>query len=812
MIKPIEVDSLFTSCIPGSFSFKTTKELKPLNELVGQERGLRSIEFGLDLSNQGYNIFVLGESGTGKNSILRSVLDEKAKSRGIPDDWCYVNNFREPERIRALRLPAGVGIVFKAHMEDLIETLKRDIPKVFESKDYESHRNEFYDAQQVRTKVIFDKLERIVNEKGFILKKSASGLAVLPAINGKAIEDQDYYKMSDSAKAELDKVGRGLQDKLGDAIREVRDVENDTKEKIRLLDVEVTEYILTPLIKELLDKYKEFDEVTYFINEVRDDILGRISDFMPKEEMTLGLPGLKMTKPESSFPRYEVNLFVNNADTKGAPVIFESNPTYYNLFGKVEHSVQYGVATTDFTMIKSGSVQKANGGYLVLNALDVLKNVFVYDALKKIIKNKEVTLEDVWEQYRLISTESLKPEPLPLDLKVILVGDPYIYYILYNHDTEYRKFFKVKSDFDNVMPRSSTTENYYACFIASKCEEHNVVHFNKEAVARIVEFGSRFSGNKDKLTARFGLLEDMVIEAGHWASIENRTEVMAEDVTRAYDERVYRHSKIDDKIKEFIAEDSIMVDTSGEVVGQLNGVAILNPGDYSFGKPSRITAKTYLGEEGIINIESEVKKSGKIYNKAHLIVKSFLGQRFARECPLSFNASVCFEQLYEEIEGDSATCAEYYALASSLSEIPLNQGIAVTGSMNQMGEVQPIGGVNEKIEGFFDVCLERGLTSKNGVIIPRRNVKNLMLKVEVRDAVSEGKFNVYGIDNVDEGLEILTGKVAGKMKVDGTYKSGTINHQIQKKLIGLADTLHKYKRNSNGAVKKTGKNKKKSYK
>ncbi len=794
MIKPIEKEDLFAECSADKFSFTTTGDLKPLTELVGQGRAFSAIEFGLGLSNQGYNIFVLGESGTGKNSTLKSVLEKKSKLESVPDDWCYVNNFRDSDKIRALRMSPGVGIVFKAHMVDLVETLRRDIPKVFESKDYESHSNEIYDAGQVRTKIIFDKLEKVVKEKGFILKKSPSGLSVIPSKDGKAIKDKDYDTMSDSEKDQLSSAGRTLQDKLGDAIRGAREIEKDTKEKIRLLDREVAGYVLSPIIHELIQKYKESDEIVYYINEVKDDILDRITDFMPSNDVSLGLPGLKMARPEISFARYEVNLFVNNADTKGAPVIFESNPTYYNLFGKIEHSVQYGVATTDFTMIKSGSVQKANGGYLVLNALEVLKNVFVYDSLKKIIKNKQVTIEDVWEQYRLFSTESLKPEPLPLDLKIILVGDPYIYYMLYNYDKEYRKFFKVKSDFDNVMERNESTQNYYACFIASKCEEHKVKHFNKEAVARVVEYGSRFSGNKEKLTARFGLIEDMVIEAGHWASTEGRGEVTSVDVSRAYKEKIYRNSKIEDKMKEFISEDSIMVSTEGEVVGQLNGIAVINPGDYAFGKPSRITAKTYLGEAGIVNIESEVKKSGKIYNKAHLIVKSFLGQRFAKKSPLSFSASVCFEQLYEEIEGDSATCAEYYALASSLSGVPLKQGIAVTGSMNQMGEVQPIGGVNEKVEGFFDVCQERGLTGGHGVIIPRRNIKNLMLKQEVLGAVEDGKFSIYAMDYIDEGLEILTGLEAGTLKPDGSYKKGTLNGLILAGLMRLSETFRDFKK------------------
>jgi len=800
-VKPAHIDDLIKKCDPKGFSFSSTKDLKPLTGCVGQERAMSALEFGLGLRSRGYNIFVLGEEGTGKMSTVRNAIEEKAKGMPVPDDWCYVNSFRYSDKVNAIRMPSGTGLLFKAHMEDLVETLKRDIPKVFESKDYESHRNEIYDSQQVRTKVIFDKLERDVRSKGFVLKKSASGLTVLPAKDGKAIKDTEFDSLTQKEKDDFDKAGRGLQDRLGDAIREIRDVEKDIKNKVGELDRDVAQYVLNPLINDLMAKFKELPEVVDYINEVRDDILDHIDEFMPSEEVNFGIPGLKMPKPKQHFKRYEVNLFVDNSETKGAPVVFEDNPTYYNLFGKVEHSVEYGVATTDFTMIKSGSLQKANGGYLVLNALDVLRNVFVYDMLKKALKKKEVTIEDVWEQYRLMTTESLKPEALPLEVKIILVGAPNIYYALYNIDKEYRKLFKVKSDFDNVMPRDEVTEDYYACFIASKCEEHDVLHFDKGAVARVVEFGSRFSGNQSKLTARFALIEDIVVEASHFASLEGRSEVSAKDVDKAYDEKNYRNSKIDDKIKEFIAEDSIMISTDGEAVGQLNGIAVLNPGDYSFGKPSRITAKTFLGDSGAVNIESEVKKSGKIYNKAHLIAESYLEHKFGVNAPVIFSASLCFEQLYEEIEGDSATCAEYYALTSSLSGLPLKQGIAVTGSMNQMGEVQPIGGANEKIEGFFDVCSDRGLTGEQGVIIPKRNLKNLMLKKEVLDAVENGKFHIYPIEDIDDGLEILTGLDAGKADAKGEFKKGTVNGIIQASLSEFTEKLMKFKKNAgNGKV------------
>jgi lon-related putative ATP-dependent protease len=465
---------------------------------------------------------------------------------------------------------------------------------------------------------------------------------------------------------------------------------------------------------------------------------------------------------EPTFERYQVNLIVNNRDTKGAPVVVETNPTYYNLFGHIEHRIQFGVATTDFTMIKGGSVHRANGGYLVVNALDILRNIFVYDALKRMIKIREVRIEDVWEQYRLVSTTTLKPGPIPVNIKVVIIGEPFIYYLLYNLDSEYRKLFKVKADFDNTMPSEKENMMSYAQFVAARVKDRGLLPFDASGVARIVEYGSRLASDKEKLSARFGAVEDLVLEASYWAGVEGRKTVTAEDVDRARGEMIYRTSKVEDKLREYIKEDTIMVDTEGSVVGQVNGIAVWDLGDYAFGKPSRITARTFMGDTGVMNIEREAKLGGRIHNKAHLILSSFLGERFGQGFPLTLSASVCFEQLYEGVEGDSATCTELYALLSSLSGVPINQGIAITGSMNQRGEVQPVGGVNEKIEGFFEVCKAKGLTGSQGVIIPRRNVKNLMLKNELVEAVREGKFFIYPIEMVDEGLEILTGIPCGK--------------------------------------------------
>ncbi len=794
-VKPLPAEALSWRCDPDSFSFRTTEDLPSLTEIIGQERALRSIEFGLGVNNHNYNIFVLGESGTGKDTTIKDIIAEKAKGEPVPDDWCYVYNFADPDAPRALNLPPGKGSEMTVDMDELIEALRRDIPKVFESKDYEKHRDEIFEGQQERTRALFFRLEQKANEKGLILKKTVSGLALVPARDGKALGHEEFDALPQAKKSAMEEDLRIFQDKLSDAIREARAIEKEAKERMNALDREVVQYVVNPLIHELMDKFGEIKGIPEFLEEVKEDILKSIDDFRPKEEMQIpALAALRFPRQEPTFERYKIDLIVNNKDIVGAPVVFETNPTYYNLFGRMEYRIQFGVATTDFTMIKGGSIHKANGGYLIVNALDVLRNIFVYDSIKRMIKNSEVRIEDVWEQYRLISSSTLKPAPIPVDIKIVLIGEPMIYYILYNLDNEYRKLFKVKADFDNVMPRDENNVLKYAHFVATRCKSEGLLPFDRSGVASAVEYGCRLAGDQEKLSTRFNDVKNVVVEASYWAGVEGRKVVTASHVERALKEMTYRVSKIEDKLREYITEDTIMVDTEGKTVGQVNGIAVLDPGDYAFGKPSRITARTYMGDSGIFNIEREVKMSGRIHNKALLILTSFLGERFSQKFPLTFSASVCFEQLYEEIEGDSATCTEVYAILSSLSDAPIDQGIAVTGSMNQKGEVQPIGGVNEKIEGFFEVCKAKGLTGRQGVIIPRRNVKNLMLKKEVVEAVRDGKFRVYPISMVDEGLEILTGMPVGERDAQGNFPEGTVNYLAGKKLMALAKSYKEFGR------------------
>lgn len=794
MAKYLRPDELCKICETDNFAFETTDELTKFEGTIGQEKALKSLDFGLSLTSKGFNIYALGESGTGKMSTIKTLLEQKASKEPVPNDWCYVYNFKDPDNPLAISLEPGMGITFQKDMDDLIKTLRVELPKAFESKEYEKQKGKIIEEFQKKQKEIFSEIEEEAQSKGFAIRKAVTGLIIVPIKkSGEPLTEEEFANLDEKTRKRVEEIGKTLQERLDDVMRVAREAEKIVKDLLARLEREIALTSVGHLIAELQEKYSKYEKIRTYLEAVKEDILSHIDDFKTVEEQPPPLPFMKMPKTEVSFVRYTVNVIVNNKDTKGAPIVFESNPTYLNLFGRIEHKVQYGMALTDFSMIKAGSLHRANGGYIVMNAIDVLRNIFSYDALKRAIKNKELKIEDVWEQYRLLSTTALKPEPIPLDVKVILVGNPYIYYLLYNLDEEYRELFKVKADFDSRMDRNPENIQKYAYFIASAVERENLLPFDKEGVAKIVQFGSRLAGHQMKLSTKFTDIADLIRESYYWAKRDGSNVVSGRHVVKALDEKVYRVNRIEERIREMMVEDTLIVETSGKKVGQVNGLAVLDLGDYSFGKPSRITARTYIGKAGIINIERETKMSGKIHEKAIMIISSYLGSKYALKRPISLSASITFEQLYEMVEGDSATCAELYALISSIANIPLNQGIAVTGSMDQNGDVQPVGGINEKIEGFFDLCKIRGLNGSHGVIIPRRNIKHLMLKQEVVDAVKEGRFFIYAIDKVEEGLELLTGMQSGQLREDGTYPEGTINYLVMKRLDEISDALEKKK-------------------
>jgi len=798
MLRKVAKKELYHCCEPSEFSFKTTDDIEPLKETIGQARALSALDFGLGIESHGFNIYILGESGTGKMTTIKTILQEKAKDEPTPDDWCYVYNFNNPDEPKALSLPPGTGASFQKDMNEMIGVLRKEIPKIFESKEYEKQRAKIFEEFQQQQKDLFAELEKETKEKDFVLKKTATGLTLGPVKKtGEPLTEEEYEKLDPHAKKKIEKIGKDLQEKLDDAIRHVREKDKDVKNRLSELERQVALSSVGHGIDELKNKYKDNSAALNYLEDVKEDILENLEDFKPQEEQPAVLPFLKPLKTDSAFTKYVVNIFVNNRELKGAPVVIESNPNYFNIFGRIEHKVQYGVAVTDFSMIKAGSLQRANGGYLVIDAFEMLKNIFVYDALKRSIKDREIKIEDVWEQYRLISTITLKPEAIPFDVKIVLVGNPSLYYLLYNLDEEYRELFKVKADFENRMDRNKENMSKYASFVKTKCDKIGLRPFDRNAVAKVVEYGSRLAEHQNKLSAKFIEIADLLREADYWAKRDKGKIVTVEYIEKALKEKEYRTNKVEKKILEAVKEGTILVDTHGAVVGQINGLSVLDLGDRSFGMPSRITARTYAGKAGIVNIERETKMSGKIHEKAILILTAYLGGKYASKTPLSLTASLTFEQLYGGVEGDSATCAEVYTLLSSISGVPLKQSIAVTGSMNQHGDVQPIGGVNEKIEGFFEVCKLNGLNNNHGVIIPSKNLIHLMLKSEVIEAVTAGKFNIYAIDNIEDGIEPLTGMPAGEIQPDGTYPEGTFNFLVAKKLEELYKAF-KDKKEENG--------------
>ncbi len=808
MITKLNEGELYKRCDPKDFSFNTTEDINELSGLIGQEKALRSLDFGLGMNSGGYNIFAIGESGTGKMTTIMSMLHEKASHEPAPVDWCYVYNFKDPDVSTAISFQPGRGAVFQKEMDELIKTLKIEIPKAFESKEYETQKNKILDDFQQKQAEYLLRLDQEAKEKGFTVKKGPTGILIVPIKeNGELFTKEEFEAIDENTRKQMEDTGRLFQEKLNDVGRILREADKIVRDMLTRLDKMVVLDIIGPLIDAVGKRYQDQQKVRRYLEDVREEMLTHLDDFKTPEEQPAPLPFLKMPKAEASFTKYSVNVIVNNGESLGSPVVYESNPTYLNLFGRMEYKVQYGMAATDFTMIKAGSLHRANGGYLVVDATELLKNAFSYDALKRALKTGEIKIEDVLEQYRLISTAGLKPDPIPLNTKIVIIGNPYLYYILHSYDEESRRLFKVKADFDSRMERTPENMEKYAKYVARCSKEENLLPFDNTGVARVIEYGSRFADDQNKLSTRLSEVADLIRESHYWAKKENSKVVKGDHVTRAVDEKIFRVNRIEERLREMILEDSLIVDTTGEKVGQVNGLAVLDMGDYSFGKPSRITAKTFVGRAGVVNLERETKMSGKIHEKAILIITSYLGSQYAQKKPISLSASIAFEQLYDMLEGDSATCAELYALLSSISGIPLKQSFAVTGSMDQSGEVQPIGGVNQKIEGFFSLCKMRGLDGSQGVIIPKRNKRNLVLNREVVEAVREGRFSIYTIDRMEEGLEVLTGRKAGEIGEDGTYPEGSINYFVEKRLTEISEALEKKKEkegDSGSGLMKTG--------
>ncbi|HKK00697.1 MAG TPA: ATP-binding protein [Desulfuromonadales bacterium] len=788
----LDPEELAWRCDPAQFEFATTAELSCLEGTIGQDRALTAIEFGLGIGNNGFNIFILGEPGSGRSSTIKKILAARARDEAVPDDWCYIHDFKDGTHPAHFPLPPGIGSQLYQDVETLVGRLEEEIPKVFEGKEYEQAKSQLASEYQDRHKHLLQALEEEAAKDGFLLQRSVSGLILTPLHDDHPLSQEEYENLSEEQRNDIDRKGAVLQERLNEVLRQVRELEKQMHSAATRMEKDVLLTAVGHLFEELEEKYAPYPKVlTHFAN-CKTDILGRIEELRPSQGPQISLPGLKMGGSEPSFGRYRVNLFVDNSAQQGAPVVYEANPTYFNLFGRIEHVIQMGNASTNFTMIKAGAIHRANGGYLILDCREVLLNVFSYEALKRCIRNKEVKIEDLMEQYRLIATVSLKPDPIPLSCKIILIGTPLLYYLLYGLDQDFRKYFKVKADFDRTMKNTWENVQQYALFVATHCRDENLLPFAPGGVARVVEYAARLVEDKNRLSSRFIDLADVIREAAFYAVRQSRDKVESEHVELAIEAKIYRSNKLEEQIQEYLDDGTILVDTDGEVVGQVNGLSVYQLGDYSFGKPSRVTVRTFLGRGGVLNIEREAKLSGPLHDKGVMILGGFFGDRYAQDKPLALAASICFEQSYGGVDGDSASSTELYGLLSSLSGVPIRQGIAVTGSVNQRGQIQPIGGVNEKIEGFFTVCRAKGLSGGQGVIIPIQNVKNLMLKDEVIEAVRQRQFHIWAVATVDEGIEILTGLPAGARQADGGWPPGSLNDKVDRRLLAMADSFHRF--------------------
>ena len=787
--KELPVDLLRWTCDPEKIPVSSSDECKPCEETIGQERALKAIPTGLDIKSLGYNIFITGMVGTGRTTTIKQLLEKMDKGNKIPNDILYVNNFKNPDEPMLVTLPAGKGRLFKDAMEKLIAMLKTNIPEMIKSKYYAEKKDEIVESQQRKQKEILKKFEEEVAKEGFSVIQVQMGLFVkpdlVPLIDGKPTPFNQLEALTREGKFKkeaLDTLKNKYEEltvKLEEIFEQMKEIEERIRKSLKEWDAQSITPIILGAIKEIKTKFS-FPKIENYLDNVEQNLIKNIDLFKgqkkePDEKERL-----------NPFFIYRANLLIDNSEQKGAPVIMETNPNYVNLFGSIELAAsRFGVVQTDFTKIKAGSFLKANGGHLVINALDALVEPGVWQMLKRTMRNQKLEIQNFASLF-MISTTRLKPEPIECDVKVVLIGDAYIYYLLYRVDEDFKKIFKVKAEFDSEMKKSSQTIREFIGFIKKISQEDNLTPFDKSGIAAVIEYGTRLSGRQKKISTRFHIIADVLREASYWANKANKKTVSREHVEQAIQERFERVSLIEDKIQELIEDGTIMIDAKGKVEGQVNGLSVYDMGEFAFGKPTRITARTSVGRAGVINIEREADMSGRTHNKGVLILGGYLRGKYAQKKPFSLSASIAFEQSYSGVEGDSASSTEVYAILSSLSKLPLRQDIAVTGSLNQKGEIQPIGGVNEKIEGFFDVCKAKTLTGAQGVIIPHQNIQNLMLRNEVVEAVKQGKFHIYPVKTIDEGIEILTGIKAGKRKADGTFEEDTLNHSVDEELKRLA--------------------------
>ncbi len=797
----LDPGKLYQIVDPRQFAFETTDEVEDLTEVIGQPRAVEAMRFGMGIEDKGFNIYAMGPPGIGKQSLMRRFFEERAKDEPPPSDWCYVKNFEDDNKPRAIELPAGMGVEFRDDMDELVEQFDTALSAAFESEEYQSRRQSVMEEFREKQQQAFEELQQRARKEDVRLIRTPAGLAVAPVRQGEVLSPEEIQELSEEQQQQLQAKVEEMQDELQEILRQVPGWQREMRERLDELNREMANLAIGGLIDELREKYADYPEVVHHLDAVQEDVVENADHFLPQQggqqqsaqqqlqQMMQGgdAEGRQAFVKEVLMRRYKVNVIVDNSKSEHAPVIYEDNPTYQNLIGRIEHMARMGALTTDFHLIKAGALHRANGGYLLLDARKVLTEPYAYEALKRAMDAGQIRIESLGRQLSLISTVSLEPEPVPLDVKVGLYGNRLIYYLLTQFDPDFADLFKVQADFHEEMDRDEENQQLYARSIATMVHEAELQPFDRGAVARLIEHSARMVGDSEKLSTRGEKLDDLLREASHWAKENGNSVVTADDVKRAIDAQIYRADRLRERMQEAILRDTVLIDTQGEEIGQINGLSVIPLGDFMFGRPTRITARTRMGKGEVVDIEREVELSGPIHSKGVLILAGFLGSQYAVDKPLSLSASLVFEQSYSQVEGDSASSAELYALLSSLAEVPIKQSVAVTGSVNQRGQVQAIGGVNHKIEGYFDICEARGLTGEQGVIIPASNVKNLMLRQDVIDAVDQGTFHIYPVETVQQGIEILTGVPAGERDPEGNYSEGTINYKVEQRLIEMAE-------------------------
>ena len=778
------------ACDPNIFEFETTENLESIETGIGQDRGIKALEFGLNVDVKGYNLYIEGPSGVGKTMYTKNYLKKLAAKKKVPQDWCYIYNFENPNEPIAVSLPAGQGKEFKDSMDGFIKEIKKDIRNTFNNDDFEKEKELIKQEYEEKRTNLMENLNNESMKFGFQVKSAQNGIYMMPVLDGKALKEEEFEKLDEDIKNQYEEKSGVVQQMIMDAISQIKVIERASDKKISEWQSNVALLTVNVHINYLKSKYKRNKKINKFLSDVKKDVLSNVPKFLEDEQPGQPPQNQIAQKPDPCL-NYRVNLFVDNSNLEGAPIIMDTNYSYNNIFGKLEYENYYGALKTDFTMLQSGLLQKANGGYIIFQAKDLLQNGACYEMLKKVLRVKAISIENAVEQQSSMVMVSLKPEPIPLNLKVILIGDENIYYTLLSMDEDFRKLFKIKVEFEEEAPVNNENVNKLARIIHDYCIQEELPPLDKFAMARVAEYSSRIAGDQSKLSTLFNDIFVIIGEAATWAKMSRSKTITENFIEKALKERKQRIKKYDERYIKMIEDNSLLISTNGQRVGELNGLTVMSIGDYTFGKPAKITVNTYAGKTGIVNIEREVELSGSTHSKGVLILSGFLGERFAQDIPLSLTASICFEQLYNGVDGDSASSTELYGLLSSLSGIPIEQSIAVTGSVNQKGEIQPIGGVNEKIEGFYQICKIRGLDGTHGVMIPKQNIKNLQLNDEVIESVKNGLFKIYAISNIDEGIEILTGVPAGKRNKDGKFPSGTINNLVYEKLKKYAEISEK---------------------